>query len=299
MYPRIVEIAEDGRHLAKHRGFLVVQQDGAELARVPLDDVAAVIATAHGLTYSNALVCALAERGVAFVLCGPNHMPVGFLWPAESHHEQAGRIADQINASKPTRKRLWAQLVAAKVTHQGAILRSLGKASEGFLMMARGVRSGDPDNVEAQAARRYWARLFGSDFRRDRSQDGVNALLNYAYTVLRAGTARAVMGAGLHPSIGLGHSRRTNSFLLVDDLMEPFRPMADREVCRLVEAGATTVDRTAKKALAALLSTDMSSPDGISPVYKCLERTAWSLAACLGGRAKVLEIARPPLPLEG
>ena len=268
---------------------------GVQTCALPIS----VIAAARGLTYSNTLLCALAERGAAFVLCGPNYMPVGFLWPAHSHHEQAGRIADQINATKPTRKRLWAQLVSAKVAHQGEVLRALNKNGEGFAMMARGVRSGDSDNMEAQAARRYWTRLFGPDFRRDRSLDGINALLNYAYTVLRAGTARAVMGAGLHPSIGLGHSRRTNSFLLVDDLMEPFRPMADRAVYELHKAGTDVVDRAAKQALAALLATDMSAADGASPIYKCLERTAWSLAACLAGRVKALDIARPPLPLEG
>ena len=55
---------------------------------------------------------------------------------------------------------------------------------------ARQVRSGDPGNVEARAAARYWPRMMGPDFRRDRAADGVNALLNYGYSVLRSGTDR-------------------------------------------------------------------------------------------------------------
>lgn len=62
MTGRVVEVAEDGRHLAKSNGFLTVSHDGAELGRVPLDDVSAVIATAHGITYSNSLLVALACR---------------------------------------------------------------------------------------------------------------------------------------------------------------------------------------------------------------------------------------------
>ncbi len=298
MYPRIVEIAQDNRHLSKYRGFLLVHEDKTELARVPLDDVAALITSGHGITVSANLISALAERGAAFVCCGSNHMPTAFLWPADSHYQQSGRIRDQVAASKPLKKRLWSQIVSAKIRHQGEILVSLGRPDQNILLMARGVRSGDPDNMEAQAARRYWPALFGDDFRRDRTEAGINAMLNYAYAVLRAGTSRAIMGAGLHPSLGLNHSNRNNSFLLVDDLMEPFRPIADRLVKQLVDEGADGVEPQTKRAMAALLATDLSTDEGVSPLFLCLERLAWSLAWCFSGEAQKLEIARPALPLE-
>ena len=50
MIGRVVEIAKDGRHLSLKRGFVQVSADGAEVARVPLDDIAVVLANAHGLT---------------------------------------------------------------------------------------------------------------------------------------------------------------------------------------------------------------------------------------------------------
>src|SRR3546814_14009254 len=71
-----------------------------------------------------------------------------------------------------------------------------------LLLMARRVRSGDPDNVEAQAARKYWPALMGSEFRRDQNAGGSNALLNYGYTVMRSCVARSIIGAGLHPGSG-------------------------------------------------------------------------------------------------
>lgn len=299
MIGRVVEIAEDGRHLAKSRGFLTVSTGGEELGRVALDDVAAVVASAHGITYSNNLLVALAERCAPVVLCGANHRPAAFLWAADGHYEQAGRMADQAAASKPLKKRLWAQLVSAKIESQGATLRAVGAPAGGFQLLARKVRSGDPDNVEAQAARRYWPLLFGADFRRDRSAEGINSMLNYVYTVLRAGTARAVMAAGLHPSLGLAHRQRGNAFGLADDLMEPFRPVADVLVHDLVAEGANVVDKETKAELARVLITDMSTAEGVSPVGVCLQRLAVSLARCYAGDAKMLELPRRTLPLEG
>jgi len=298
MIGRVVEIAEEGRHLAKSHGFLTVSADGAEVGRVPLDDVAAVVASAHGITYSNNLLVALAERGTPLVLCGANHRPAGFLWAADGHYEQAGRIADQAAASLPLKKRLWAQIVSAKIESQRATIEAVGAPHEGFFLLARKVRSGDPENVEAQAARRYWPLLFGENFRRDRRASGTNAMLNYVYTVLRAGTARAIMAAGLHPSLGLSHRQRGNAFALSDDLMEPFRPLADLLVHDLVGRGVCEVDRETKPQLARILITDMSTTEGVSPVGLCLERLALSLAQCFAGEAQKLDLPRRALPLE-
>ena len=298
MIGRIVEVGEDGRHLAKSRGFLTVEAGGKEIGRVPLDDVAAVIGNAHGITWSNNLLVALAERCVPLVVCGANYRPAAFLWAADGHYEQGGRISDQAAASKPLRKRLWAQIVSAKIQGQGATLEAVGAPHKGFHLLARSVRSGDPENIEAQAARRYWPLLFGDDFRRDRRSGGINAMLNYAYTVLRAGAARAIMASGLHPSLGLAHRQRGNSFALADDLMEPFRPVADLLVHDLAEEGVTEVDKETKPRLARILVIDMSSAAGVSPVGVCLQRLAHSATQCFAGEARRLDLPRPTLPLE-
>ncbi len=298
MATRIVEIAENDRHLVRERGFLAVKSGGVELGRIPLDDIAAVIANAHGITYSNNLLVALAERCAPLVICGANFRPAAILWTADGHYEQAGRMVDQAAASVPLKKRLWTQLVVAKIESQKATLEAVGAAHEGFYLLARKVRSGDPDNVEAQAARRYWPLLLGQDFRRDRQADGVNSMLNYAYTVLRAGTARAVMAAGLHPSLGLSHRQRGNAFALADDLMEPFRPLVDLLVHDLIRDGYDGVDKESKPMLARILVTDMSTDEGVSPVGACLSRLALSLARCFSGTQKKLDLPRRALPLE-
>jgi len=161
----------------------------------------------------------------------------------------------------------------------------------------RKVRSGDPDNFEAQGARRYWGLLFGDDFRRDQQAGGLNAMLNYGYTVLRAATARAVVAAGLHPTIGLHHSNEGNAMRLVDDLMEPFRPMMDLKVWQLYKQGEGQITPESKRALVRTLYDDMQTSAGATPVMVCTQKLAVSLAQIFMGEKDKLDLPLPGLPL--
>ncbi len=300
MIGRIVEVADDRRHLFMHRGFLVVQDtegERKELGQVPLDDIAAVIANAHGLSYTNNLLVALAERGAPFVLCAANHNAVGMLLPVEGNFEQSRRIEAQIAASLPTHKRLWAAVVRSKLEQQAAALEATGAPTAPLMALASKVRSGDPENLEAQGARRYWGLLFGPDFRRDQNAPGLNGLLNYGYTVLRAATARAVIAAGLHPSIGLHHSNDQNAMRLVDDVMEPFRPVIDLKVWQLMRNQEKDVTPETKRALVRTLYDDMQSDAGATPVLVCVQKLATSLALVYLGQRDKLDLPLPGLPL--
>ena len=300
MIGRIVEVAEDRRHLLLSRGFLVVQHSEGqreELGRVPLDDIAAVIAHAHGLSYTNNLLVALAERGAPFVLCGANHNVAGMLLAVEGNYQQAKRFDAQLAAKQPLTKRLWAEIVKSKLQQQAATLETTGMPSVPLAALVRKVRSGDPDNIEAQGARRYWGILFGHDFRRDSQADGLNALLNYGYTVLRAATARAVVAAGLHPTLGLHHSNEGNAMRLVDDLMEPFRPMIDLKVWHLHRRGEHLVTPESKRALVSTLYDDMQTTAGVTPVMVCAQKLATSLAQIFMGEKTQLDLPLPERPV--
>lgn len=301
MIGRIVEVADDRRHLFVSRGFLVVQDtegERKELGQVPLDDIAAVIANAHGLSYTNNLLVALAERCAPFVLCSPNHNAAGMLIPVDGNYQQAKRFDAQIAASKPTHKRLWADIVRAKLQQQGAALEAAGAPAAPLTALVRRVRSGDPDNLEAQGAQKYWRLLFGDDFRRDQQAGGLNGMLNYGYTVLRAATARAVVSAGLHPTLGIHHSNEGNAMRLVDDLMEPFRPMIDLHIWRLQRDGHRDVVPDTKRALVRVLYDDMQTSIGATPVMVCLQKLAVSVAQVYLGERVELDLPFPGLPLD-
>jgi CRISP-associated protein Cas1 len=295
---RIVDIATDGLHLSAHRGFLIVSLDRAEQGRVALDDVHALIIHAHGVTWTTNLVVTLAERGAIMVLCGSNHAPVAVMTPIDGHYAQGGRMRAQWASGEPLRKQLWRHVVIAKINMQASLLASLGAPeADALSFLSKRVRSGDPDNLEAQAARRYWPVLMGVDFRRDRDADGANALLNYGYAVMRATVARAVIGAGLHPSIGLHHKSGVNSFALADDLVEPFRPLVDAVVRRMVGEGVDAVTPESKKPLAHLIGADLRLDDALSPVSVAAQRLAGSLAKSFESGKPELSLFDPPDPL--
>lgn len=302
MQSRLVEIADNNRHLALYRGFLTVRSKGEEreeVGRVPLDDIGAVIANAHGLSYTNNLLVALAERGIPFVLCGDNHHPAGMLWPIDGHHLQAGRMDAQIAAKLPLKKRLWAQLVRAKLAQQAGTLEACGLNPVPLQALVKQVKSGDPSNLEGQGARRYWRLLFDDDFRRDQDAADHNAQLNYGYTVLRAATARAVIAAGLHPTLGIHHSNQGNPMRLVDDLMEPFRPLVDQRVRQLWHLGQMGLEPASKRFLAHCLYQDIQTEEGRTPLFLCIQRTATSLAHVLMGEREQLDLPPPHTqPLE-
>lgn len=290
MIGRIVEIASDGRYLSLDRGFLVVSHRGEEVGRTPIDDISALIGNAHGLSYSNNVLVALAERGCPFVLCGAQHRPVGVLWPIEGHHRQAARMDAQLRAGLPLRKRLWKDIVRSKIAMQAAIVDFFGGPGLPVRHWIGKVRAGDPSNVEGQAARTYWPLMFGSQFRRDQDGAGLNALLNYGYAVLRATVARHLMAAGLHPGIPIHHSNEGNAMRLVDDMMEPFRPLVDAWVRRLNQQGCVEPDVVAKRALALLPTRTLRLSMGNSPVTLSIQRFCVSLAQVYEGECRRLEL---------
>jgi CRISPR-associated protein Cas1 len=193
-------------------------------------------------------------------------------------------------------------LVQAKVRAQAANLSPGTGPRRKLEALARQVRSGDPDNVEAQAARVYWsawltdARTAAGEadtvFRRDPDGIGPNALLNYGYAVLRAAVARALVAHGLLPALGLHHSNRSNAFCLADDLLEPLRPLVDRQVRELYWAGQLELDQPTKAALLELLAAEVETAGRTGPLLVALHTYCSSLVACFRGEAAALDVPR-------
>jgi len=297
MIGRFVDIASDGLHLSVTRGFMKLSRDRETVGLVPLDDIAAVLVHGHGTTVSMNLGAQLAERGGVMVLCDRRHQPISWLLPVSGHYEQGRRMKAQAEASLPRRKRIWRALVKAKIRAQARALEHTGQTGAALESLAARVKSGDPDNIEAQAARRYWRAFFGPDFRRDHGADPHNGLLNYGYTILRAATARAIIGAGLHPSLSVHHKSAGDALCLADDVMEPFRPYVDLLAHQMIESGCGNVGTIEKQTLGQLTALDVEGPRGVMPVLTALERLTLSIARIFLGEAKNLDLPGPPLSL--
>ncbi len=296
MQNRIVEIETGDIHLSLVRGFLKLSREGNELGLIPIPDIGAVIIRGYGASLSINMAARLATENIPVILCGADQSPASIIWPIDGHHAQGRIMEAQSGLTRPRRKRLWQALVQAKIKAQIEVLEAEGHTANELRFMVREVRSGDPGNFEARAARTYWGRLMpplDETFKRDSTGDGLNGWLNYGYAALRAGAARAILSAGLHPSLSIHHESCGEALRLSSDIMEPFRPYVDLKVCRLARqiSNATyDLDRAVKSEITSVLNLDLHTAYGTSPIQTCLNRLCQSLARVCLGETNLLDL---------
>jgi CRISPR-associated protein Cas1 len=230
---RILDITETGARLSLSLERLMVTGGDASQVAVPIEDLGVVVLGSPEITITQPAIAGLMRAGAALIVCDHRRLPSGMMLPFQGHHLQTARMRAQAAVTAPLRKRVWQQLIQAKIRFQGEFLENVTGRDLGLIALSTRVRSGDPENLEAQAARRYWRGLpLPHGFRRSVETRDLNQFLNYGYALLRAVVARAICAAGLHPSLGVHHRNQFNAYCLADDLMEPFRPVVDGVVVR-------------------------------------------------------------------
>ncbi|MFG6354466.1 MAG: type II CRISPR-associated endonuclease Cas1 [Alistipes sp.] len=257
----------------KNSQMIINTREMPEMKRsVPIEDIGCVVLEHQQTSITLPLLNALSDNNVAVILCGDNRMPNAMLMNLDSNSTQGESYRAQIEASEPLKKGLWRQVVEAKIRNQAALLESLGREGSILKPYWMNVKSGDADNREG---------------------DAPNSMLNYGYSILRAAVARAIMGSGLFPALGIFHRNRYNAFPLADDIMEPYRPFVDRIVYRLYDEGRLEPDKDVKAELLRVLYTDTRFEKTMRPLDIALTFTSSSLAACFAGTRK--KIAYPIL----
>ena len=256
---------------------------------IPIEDVGVVVLDNRQITITHALIDALLENNCAIITCNEKHLPVGLMLPLDGHNLQNERFREQINASEPLKKQMWQQTVTAKILGQAHVLGTQHIEHNNMLKWAKDVRSGDTDNMEARAAAYYWRNVFGDqDF--IRAQEGLppNNLLNYGYSIVRAMMARALVAAGLLPTLGIHHHNRYNAYCLADDIMEPYRPFVDEMVLTMIKQGMVGEDITTaqKIQLLGLCTADVHIEGHRRPMMLAIQTTAQSVQKCYSGEAR-------------
>lgn len=312
MIRRTVEISREPCHLCVRDGQLLILRR-TEVPRplpahppnlaaaIPLEDLGVLVVDERETTYTHSALAGLVENACALVVCGRDHAPAGLFLPLSSNTKILARLDLQLRAPKPITKRLWANIVSAKIRAQAANLGHAPRTASRLLTLARTVRSGDPDNAEAQAARLYWPALFDSvpsvpsPFRRrpgDHDALPPNNLLDYGYAILRASLARSLVSAGLLPALGIKHHHRSNAFCLADDLVEPLRPLVDQQVRALALQGRLSLDQPTKADLLRLLTASVTVADELGPLHVACTRYVASVVRVLAKEAR-----EPAFPL--
>jgi CRISPR-associated protein Cas1 len=263
--------------------------------QVPIEDIGYIVLEHQQSVVSMPALNALSDNNVAVIFCNRNHLPASMLLNLDSHSTQSEKFRDQIAASLPLKKNIWQQIITAKIKNQSFILNKLGKNGDMLRPLYMNVKSGDSDNKEGTAARLYWRELFGKNFVRDQDGADLNTLLNYGYAILRAAVARALMGAGLLPTLGVFHRNRYNAFPLADDVMEPFRPFVDEIVYHLAEDNIYTLTKEAKATLVKVVYCDTQYNKVTRPLDIGLSMTCASLARCFAKEQKQLDLPLIPI----
>ena len=258
---------------------------------IPIEDIGIVILDNKQITISQNLISQLLNNNAAIITCDDSKMPVGLLLPLEGNSIQSERFRDQIESSLPLKKQLWQQTVQAKIMHQEVVLKSvLQEEQKNMIIWANSVRSGDPDNYEARAAAYYWSNLFPKipNFTRNRNGVPPNNLLNYGYALLRAIIARALVGSGMLPTLGIHHRNRYNAYCLADDIMEPYRPFVDKKILEIISKSKdyTLITHEIKVELLKLATEDVIINGQKSPLQVAATITTASLYKCFSGELK-------------
>lgn len=256
---------------------------------LPIEDIGVVILDHKQITITHALIDALLANNVAIVTSNDKHLPVGLMLPLDGNTLQSERFRAQIDASEPLKKQMWQQTIVAKILGQAHVLGSQHIEHTNMLKWAKDVRSGDTDNMEARAAAFYWRNMFEKDaFIRDPQGLPPNNLLNYGYSIVRAMMARALVGSGLLPTLGIHHHSRYDAYCLADDIMEPYRPFVDMKVLEMWKKGSITSDISSdqKRELLGVTTMDVYISGHRSPMMLAIQTTAQSVQKCFSGEAR-------------
>lgn len=257
----------------------------------PIEDLGVVILENPRITITSRLLSALLQNNCAIITCDEKNMPIGMQLLLNSNKTQSEIFRNQISASQPLKKQLWQQTIQCKIHNQFMCLKICREVSAKTLQrMENSVRSGDPDNIEGQAAAFYWKNLFGDipEFVRDREGPFPNNLLNYGYTILRAVVARSLVSSGLLPTLGIHHHNRYNAYCLADDMMEPYRPYVDRLVYQIVieDERAMALTKEIKAKLLSIPTIDVTIKGRQRPLMIGVSETTASLAKCFSGELR-------------
>lgn len=273
----------------KNRQLIITNKNTGEIKQTPVEDIGFVIFDNPQITITQWVMQDMIENNVAVVFCNKQHLPSSMLFNLNGHNLQNEIFRNQVDVKEPIKKYLWKQTIEYKIKNQASLLKKLDKDYKQMQVYANNVKSGDTTNQEAQASRYYWKHLFNLiEFKRERFGMPPNTTLNYGYAILRAAVARALVGSGLLPTLGIHHHNKYNAYCLADDIMEPYRPFVDEIVCKIIDKYPDyhIMTKEIKTELLQLLTIDVRFEDMRRPLMLGISTTTASLARCFAGIQK-------------
>lgn len=238
--------------------------------RVPLHHLGAIVCFGP-VSVSLPLMHRLADDGITLVLLDANGRFKGRLEGAVAGNVLLRKAQYRVCDDSTFTLALARFLVAGKLRNQRQVVlrgareakdptdeQVLTRTAQNLAASLRALAAADTldavRGVEGEAARNYFSALnhlvrpdlreiFGIDGRSRRPpRDRMNAVLSFLYSMWMNDCRSACEAAGLDPQVGYLHALRPGRAALALDMMEEFRPLADRLALTLVNRGQLSVD---------------------------------------------------------
>lgn len=280
---RVIFLTNPARLYVKNQQLVI---DNGDVFKVPLEDIECIAIDSMQITMNSYLLSRLSEYAITLYVTDKTHHPCGTFLPLLRHSRHLSVLKNQLEMTLPNKKKLWKQIVCQKIENQATVLKLCGIDEwKSIDVLKNMVKSGDPDNMEAVAASKYFKLLFGKNY--TRTQDNfINPKLNYGYSILRSTISKYLVVYGYEPSLGIFHKSNLNSFNLSDDIIEPFRPIVDLYVKKF--ALEDEIDTHTKASLANLLNCDLIIDNKLFACAKAIELTIKSLSSWYNDKNKSL-----------
>lgn len=280
---RVIFLTNPARLYVKNQQLVI---DNGDVFKVPLEDIECIAIDSMQISMNSYLLSRLSEYAITLYVTDKTHHPCGTFLPLLRHSRHLSVLKNQLEMTLPNKKKLWKQIVCQKIENQATVLKLCGIDEwKSIDVLKSMVKSGDPDNMEAVAASKYFKLLFGKNY--TRTQDNfINPKLNYGYSILRSTISKYLVVYGYEPSLGIFHKSNLNSFNLSDDIIEPFRPIVDLYVKKF--ALEDEIDTHTKASLANLLNCDLIIDNKLFACAKAIELTIKSLSSWYNDKNKSL-----------
>ena len=247
---------------------MILEHSGDARCSVPIEDMGNLIIANNQVTITSSLMSKLQENGCSVIFCGDDHLPIGVTLPL---HKPVSNISKNIQIQIANRNKngnMWDAIITEKINNQSALLSHHGKNYK-YLDRINKATQYTTLSKEALSAKHYWSELFENFTRHDNSN--TNIFLNYGYSIIRSMVARALIGAGINITLGVFHSNKDNSMCLVDDVMEPFRPIIDNIVFSMITDNTDSLTVDNKRKLIESTNTTVLWNGRDYPLYICMQ----------------------------
>ncbi len=272
----------------KNNQLFLTKNDGGSVD-YPIEDINSVLIENQLSVMSIQCINKLINNNVIVYVCDEKHLPSAYILGYNSFYKNLMVYNYQTQVPKPVQKQIWKNIIIQKIKNQVKVLDIL-KIDNGLDAYISQIKSGDADNTEGVVAGKYFRCLFGNDFIR-RDDNLINSALNYGYAIIRGALARSVVAHGLQPYIGIHHCNMLNNFNLVDDLIEPFRPLVDLFVyTNIAKLQVTELDTKLKQKLHSLLVYDVQLESGVYDVSTAIDMVVSSLVSAMKNKKSIIKL---------